>query len=376
MQFLNRRKIKGCDSGIWHVFTMLMPALVTVCLLVICFFPHLIISRFDNIPCSTPRHPTTFSLFHLDNLALVNSTTVVQQIAHPFSLLHLDNLALLVATILIAGTAVFRVRRLLNRLRRIKNVSLFNPVSDKKLRVKITHAIAAIEQLTNYKLPEVKIFNSSASGGLMCFTKGWLRPKIWISGSLVSEMNEDDLQVILAHEFCHVLRYDNLVSRVLTFISDLSWAYPWCRTILKDWYKRRELFCDNFSAQVVASRQKVASTLIKLTEVIMLRKEFHTIIPGTSFYYEEKPLIQTRVENLLCKRRQIAQVGAYCRAKGRFAVANNTPLRTYRYKLWFFALFGLCMFIFVVMVSITLASSLTHIHCLMEDLFSFYCSAC
>lgn len=346
MQFLNRRKIKDCDSGIWHVFTMLMPALVTVCLFVIYSLPHLIISKLDNIPCSTPRYSTALSIFYLHNSILI------------------------VATILIAGTTVFWFRRLLIRLRRIKNASLFNPVSNKKLRVKLTHAIAAIEQLTNYKLPEVKIFNSSASGGLQCFTRGWLYPKIWISDTLASEMNEDDLQVILAHEHCHVLRYDNLVSRVLTFISDLSWAYPWCRTILKDWYKRRELFCDDFSARVVASRQKVASTLIKLAEVIMLRKEFHPIIPGTSFYYEEKPLIQTRVENLLSPSTFPPPHG------GRVRVGAENLTSSYRYKLWFFALFGLCMFIFVVMVSITFASSLTHIHCLMEDLFSLYCSAC
>lgn len=336
MRFLNRRLIKDSDSGIWHVFAILMPAFISVCLIVICFFPHLIISRFDNIPCSTQRYSA------------------------PLSLVHLDNLALIVATILIAGTIVFWFRRLRNV---IKNVSLFNLVTDKQLEAKINRAITAIERVTNYKLPEVKIFNSSASSGPLCFTKGWLRPKIWVSDTLVSEMNEDDLQVILSHEHCHALRYDNLVSLILTFISELSWANLGCRTLLKGWYERRELFCDNFSARVVASRQKVASTLVKFAEIMMQRKELLTTIPGAAFYHrhKDKPLIQTRVENLLFPR---------CRRDAKPCVS------TYRHKLWSLAFFGFCILTFVVAVSITLASSLTYMHCLIEDVFSLYCSAC
>ncbi len=355
---LNRRLVKDSKSGIWHVFAILMPALITVCLIAICFFPHLIISRFDNIPCPTPRCSTPLSFFHLDNLAFI------------------------IATILIAGTTVCWFRRLWNA---IKNVSLLTPVSDKKLQVKLNRAITAIERLTDpvcvraragrHKLPEVKIFNSSDLGGPLCFTKGWLRPKIWISDALLSEMNGDDLQVVLAHEYCHVLRYDNLVSLILTFISELSWANSGCRTLLKGWYERRELFCDNFSARVVASRQKVALTLVKLAEVMVLRKGSHTIIPGAAFYLSptpsspphggrvrmvgDKPFIQTRVENLLCNQ----------------DITENS-VNSYRNKLWFFALSGLCIFAFVVWISITLASNLTYMHCLIEDVFSFSCSAC
>lgn len=337
MRFLNRRNIiKDSESGLWQVFTILIPALVTVCLLVVCFFPHLVISRFDNIPCPTPRCCSTI-----------------------LSFFHLDNLALIIATILIGGTTMFWFRRLWNA---IKHASLFNLISDEKLHPsqadKLNRAITAIERLTNHKLPAVKIFNSPLS---QCFTKGWLRPKIWISNAIVSEMDEDDLQVILSHELCHVLRYDNLVSYVLTFITELSWTHSGCRTLLKRWFEQRELFCDNFSAQVVASRQKVALTLVKFAEVMTQRKGFHMIIPSTAFHYncEDKPFIQTRVENLLCNRN-----------------FSENLINTYRYKLWLFAFLGLFMFIFVVAASIMLANSLTYVHCFIEDVFSFYCSAC
>lgn len=360
LRFLNRRNIKESESGIWHVFTIVAPVLVTICLLVICFFPHLIISRFDNIPCSTPRYSTPLSLFHLDNLALVQKP-LLSSLCHPLGLFHLDNLALIIATILIAGTIVFWFRRLWNA---VKNGSSLNSIYDKKLQVKLNYAINEVERLTNHKLPEVRMINSQLP---LCFTKGWLRSRIWISDTLVSKMNKDDLQVILAHEHCHVLRYDNLVSYILTFISDLSWVYPGCRTLLKGWYERRELFCDNFSAQVVASRQKVASTLVKLAEVMIQQKGFHVVISGAAFY-GEKPLIQTRVENLLCKEQVVASENVGAR--------YNVPLRTYRYKLCFLALSGLSILAFVVAISLMLASSLSYIHCLMEDVFSLYCSAC
>jgi Zn-dependent protease with chaperone function len=271
--------------------------------------------------------------------------------------------------VLITGTAVSWFRRLRNA---IKNVSLFIPVSDEQLHLKLNRAITAIERLTNYKLPEVKIFNSFALGEPLCFTKGWLRPKIWIADTLVSEMNEDDLQVILSHEHCHVLRYDNLTSHILTFISELSWANLGCRTLLKGWYERRELFCDNFSARIVASRQKVASTLVKFAEIMMQRKGLHTTIPDAAFYYmhKDKPFIQTRVENLLC----IPTKTPF--NKGGQRGIKDTPISSYRYKLWFFALFGFFMLTFVVAVSITHASRLTSVHCLIENVFSLYCSAC
>lgn len=389
IRFLNRRNIiKDSDCGIWHVFAIGIPALVTVCLLVICFFPHLIISRFDNIPCSTPRYSTPLSLFHLDNLAFLH-----------LGLFHLDNLALVIATILIAGTLFFWFRRLWNAIKKKSSGwhgGATRPVDGSCLSVvhhfKLNRAIIAIKRLTNCKLPEVKIFNSQLP---QCFTQGWMRPKIWISYTLISEMNVDDLQVILAHEYCHVLRYDNLVSRILTVISELSWTHLGCRTLLKSWYERRELFCDNFSARVVTSRQKVASTLIKLAEAMMRHKSPYSPFNkwgkgdflikggvggiGTAFYYEDKPLIQTRVENLLCNPPKPPYSPFDKGGKGDlggFRGIKEHPISSYRYKLWLLALFGLCMFIFVVMVSITLANSLTHIHCLMEDMFSFYCSAC
>lgn len=97
-----------------------------------------------------------------------------------------------------------------------------------------------------------------------CF--GLWRPKVYASSETLRVLPEDELRVVLAHEYCHVLRRDNL-RRLFMAAATLVWLPASRRRFLDDYSLSTEQVCDQSAASVVGDAELVSATLTRIESV-------------------------------------------------------------------------------------------------------------
>jgi ankyrin repeat protein/beta-lactamase regulating signal transducer with metallopeptidase domain len=96
---------------------------------------------------------------------------------------------------------------------------------------------------------------------------GWLRPTILIPVSVLSGLNPEQLEAILAHELAHVRRYDYLVNLFQTVVETILFYHPAIWWISRKLREERENSCDDIVLELMQDRLVYASALALLEEV-------------------------------------------------------------------------------------------------------------
>jgi Zn-dependent protease with chaperone function len=129
------------------------------------------------------------------------------------------------------------------------------------------------------------------------FTLGWWRNNIYLTKGLISQCQNLDLEIILAHETAHSQRRDNmrlLVARLMLLVLPSSLA----NKFYEDLHVLSESACD-FAAASRFGSTEVAETLLKIQRVSMQCFE----LDGRSIVSEfNGSAIETRIKNLLTGR--------------------------------------------------------------------------
>ena len=99
----------------------------------------------------------------------------------------------------------------------------------------------------------------------LCFTAGWLRPRIYLSRELFRQLEPVEVEAMLAHEKEHVRRRDGLIGGLLTAFY-LLLPVPGARLLLHEWRRASERACDAAAAAAVGSRVTVAKAVIRVAE--------------------------------------------------------------------------------------------------------------
>lgn len=135
-----------------------------------------------------------------------------------------------------AASAILIVAALITRSIIIasKKLTLLNKLASKKSR---------LEADTNYQIVESK--------DVFAWCAGLIYPRIFISRGLIDQTNQDQLEVIIAHEHCHLEKRDNLRKFLLNWITQL-WLPRQKRQIRHDFANWIEQYSNCYASQHIA----------------------------------------------------------------------------------------------------------------------------
>lgn len=104
------------------------------------------------------------------------------------------------------------------------------------------------------------------SGYKAAFTLGWLRPKVYLTDSLINNMEKNSLDIVIRHEFGHCRRRDPLIHLILQTLSEIFWFIPAVARYSKRYRLLSEVSCDNFAVLGGHDKLDVAKVLTSLAE--------------------------------------------------------------------------------------------------------------
>lgn len=109
---------------------------------------------------------------------------------------------------------------------------------------------------------QIKILTSTTAR--VPFAIGFLRPAVILPLSLVQKAQNDELSVVLAHEFAHIQRRDWIWNLVLLLVSMPISFHPCVALMRSKVEAAREAACDEFAAGCMASTSTYARALLDL----------------------------------------------------------------------------------------------------------------
>jgi bla regulator protein BlaR1 len=96
---------------------------------------------------------------------------------------------------------------------------------------------------------------------------GWGSPVIALAPSLLEELDDDELDRIVVHEWAHVRRRDDLMQAVQAGIRVIAGWHPAVWWLDRHLRIEREIACDELAVAVIGSAKEYASSLLKLAEL-------------------------------------------------------------------------------------------------------------
>ncbi len=98
----------------------------------------------------------------------------------------------------------------------------------------------------------------------LAYTAGLVRPRIWVSSSLVAALTPDELDAVLWHEREHLLHRDPLRVLVARVIASLFVLVPWIRVRAVRFEVAKELDADQAAVRAQRGPAPLAGALVAL----------------------------------------------------------------------------------------------------------------
>lgn len=93
---------------------------------------------------------------------------------------------------------------------------------------------------------------------------GVFRPVVIVPRAVLSELNQSQLQAVLAHEMCHVRRRDNLTATLHKFVEVIFWFHPLIWWIGSNLLREREAACDESVIEDGHEQQVYAESILQV----------------------------------------------------------------------------------------------------------------
>ena len=98
----------------------------------------------------------------------------------------------------------------------------------------------------------------------LAFTHGFLRPRIYISRSLITSLDRKELLSVFFHELKHKKAKDPLRFFLIGLFKDCFFYIPLLRVIYANARAKREIMADDFAASLLKEPLSLASALLKV----------------------------------------------------------------------------------------------------------------
>jgi len=139
------------------------------------------------------------------------------------------------------------------------------------------------------------------SNDKFAFCLGIIKPKIYISSNLISNLSRKELRAVVEHERCHIERGDTLINLIAFIVGSLSFAFPVVKDIIRYYRVRREIEADNFAVKKIGDSRFLASALKKILVI-------PAVAPSTVASIVDQDTLEERIYALLSKQSERKKV--------------------------------------------------------------------
>lgn len=112
-------------------------------------------------------------------------------------------------------------------------------------------------------LPDVRVVSSEH--GPLVFTAGVMRPRIYLSDTVLACLTPTELDLVLRHEAAHCRARDPLRSMMATVLGDLFFWLPMARALIRRVITKIEVNADEAAASI--DRLALAGTILKVASL-------------------------------------------------------------------------------------------------------------
>ncbi|GAB4259587.1 M56 family metallopeptidase [Thermincola ferriacetica] len=96
------------------------------------------------------------------------------------------------------------------------------------------------------------------------FTFGFKKPVIVLSQGLIDNLDEDELEAVLAHELAHIIRSDSILNWITVFLRDVMFFTPVMYWLFRDLSQEKEHATDDITIALSGKPLALAGALIKV----------------------------------------------------------------------------------------------------------------
>jgi beta-lactamase regulating signal transducer with metallopeptidase domain len=137
--------------------------------------------------------------------------------------------------------------------------------------------------------------------GPLAFTCGVFRPTILLSSWMVEQLDQQELEGVLAHELKHVARKDYLVVLLATILRDAFFYIPTSWIVYRQIQREKEIICDDLAVEATHRPLALASALAKVW--MHATDTTDTVsFSGAQPLAEAHTTIHTRIQRLMSRR--------------------------------------------------------------------------
>lgn len=144
------------------------------------------------------------------------------------------------------------------------------------------------------RVPKVVV---TANRFARAFTMGFRDQVIVLSQGLISNLDDDELETVLAHELGHIVRNDSLSNWVIVFLRDIMFFTPIIFFIFRDYASEKEKATDDFAIQLTEKPMAFAHALIKVWKMSP-GSTIEDVVPFPAFV-SHAGILDQRVERLV-----------------------------------------------------------------------------
>ncbi|MEX2324279.1 MAG: M56 family metallopeptidase [Nitriliruptoraceae bacterium] len=171
----------------------------------------------------------------------------------------------MVFPLLLAAWALFAAVRLARRLlvARAAYRRAFHDVSAGLVPGHVRDAALSVARRLEVPDPFVTVTPGVAGGA---YVVGSRRPVVVLDADLAAQLDDDELEGVLAHELAHVKRRDNLIAGMLGAVRDAMFFAPGVGWAVRHLHRERELAADQVAVRVTGRPGALASGLLKVLD--------------------------------------------------------------------------------------------------------------
>jgi beta-lactamase regulating signal transducer with metallopeptidase domain len=132
----------------------------------------------------------------------------------------------------------------------------------------------------------------------LALTCGVFRPTILLSTWMVEQLDQQELEAVLAHELKHVARKDYLIALLATILRDAFFYIPTSWIVYRQLQQEKEVICDDLAVEVTHRPLALASALTKVWLHTVETPDFARV-GGAQLLAEPNASIHGRIQRLV-----------------------------------------------------------------------------
>ncbi len=143
----------------------------------------------------------------------------------------------------------------------------------------------------------------SPSGVPFAYSVGGAESVVVVSKGLVTNLDEDEVETVLAHEFAHLKNHDTALNTIIAVHRRILFFDPFVRVLERAIYSEKEFSADELSARATKKPLLLASALLKISSAQAGGRAPPVKVGGFSILGSGKivrpPNVKLRIERLM-----------------------------------------------------------------------------